>query len=146
MRLARALVELPEKTLDRLALPEDLLDVVTKARRVHDGGPKNRALRLVRIVLRDGDAPSIERALREVHEPPRPGTRPLRVTAPTEVDEWRDKLIAGGEQALTDLVGAHPDADRRQLRQLVRNVNKASAAARDHAVKTLEKALRAILR
>src|SRR5437868_2341862 len=61
MLLAKALVDLPERTLSKLALPEDVLDVVVKARLVPGGGPKNRALRLVRIVLRDGDHQSIAR-------------------------------------------------------------------------------------
>lgn len=143
MQLAKALVELPERTLSKLALPEDVLDVVMKARLVPGGGPKNRALRLVRIVLRDGDSQSIARALRDVHEPPRKGVAPRPASdASSEVTRWREKLVVGGEDALTEYVAAYPDADRRQLRQLVRNVGKVQGAARESALKSLDKALR----
>jgi len=143
MQLAKALVELPERTLSKLSLPEDVLDVVMKARLVPGGGPKNRALRLVRIVLRDGDSQSISRALRDVHEPPRKGVAPQPASdASNEVTQWREKLVTGGEDALTEYVAAFPDADRRQLRQLVRNVGKVQGAARESALKSLDKALR----
>ena len=145
MRLAWALVELPERTLQRLQLPEGILDVVMRARLVKDGGPKNRALRLVRIVLRDGDADAIAQALREVHDPPRKGaTAPPSPRGEREqaVEAWRTKLVDGGEDALTEYVRLYPGADRRQVRQLVRNVRKAKEAARADAVATLLKALR----
>ncbi|HVW30167.1 MAG TPA: ribosome biogenesis factor YjgA [Polyangiaceae bacterium] len=143
MQLAKALVDLPERTLAKLALPESLLDVVVKARLVPGGGPKNRALRLVRIVLRDGDADAIARALRDVHDPPRKGAAPrVESGARSELEEPREKLVAGGEDALTEYLAAFPDGDRRQLRQLVRNVVKAQDAARASALAALEKALR----
>jgi ribosome-associated protein len=143
MRLAEALVALPDRTLDRLALPENVLDVVLRARRVPGGGPKNRALRLVRIVLRDGDADSIAQALTDVHDPPRKGVPPPpRREVPTELTSLRDRLVEGGEEALTEYVTLHPSADRRQLRQLVRNVRKATDATRSAALATLTKALR----
>ena len=136
MRLAKALVELPQRSLDRLALPEGVLDVVVRARLVRDPGPRNRALRLVRIALRDGDAARIAQALDEVHEPqPKSG-------ASSDLDQWRKKLLEGGEAALTEYLAAFPDADRRQLRQLVRNVSKASDASRAHAMASLTKVLR----
>ena len=136
MRLAKALVELPQRTLDRLALPEGILDVVVRARLVRDPAPRNRALRLVRIALRDGDAAQIARALEEVHEP-QPRSR-----ASSDLEQWRKKLLEGGEAALTEYLAAFPDADRRQLRQLVRNVSKASDASRAHALTSLIKVLR----
>jgi ribosome-associated protein len=144
MQLAKALVELPERTLAKLSLPEGVLDVVVKARQVPGGGPKNRALRLVRIVLRDGDSQSIARALRDVHEPPRKGAAPQPASGARggEVSRWREKLVAGGEAALTEYVAAFPDADRRQLRQLVRNVGRARGAARESALRSLDRALR----
>jgi ribosome-associated protein len=147
MQLAKALVELPERTLSKLSLPEDVLDVIVKARKVPGGGPKNRALRLVRIVLRDGDSQAIARALRDVHEPPRKRSAPQAgAVGASEAPRWREKLVAGGEDALAEYVAAFPDADRRQLRQLVRNVGKAQGAAREIALRSLDRALRESMR
>jgi ribosome-associated protein len=147
MQLAKALVELPERTLSKLSLPEDVLDVIVKARKVPGGGPKNRALRLVRIVLRDGDSQAIARALRDVHEPPRKGSAAQTgAVGASEASRWREKLVAGGEDALAEYVTAFPDADRRHLRQLVRNVGKAQGAARETALRSLDRALRESMR
>ena len=136
MRLAKALVDLPQRSLDRLALPESVLDVVVRARLVRDPAPRNRALRLVRIALRDGDSAAIAQALEEVHEPPR------KSSASSDLERWRDRLLTGGETALTEYLTTFPDADRRQIRQLVRNVTKATEASRAAAMNSLTKALR----
>jgi ribosome-associated protein len=136
MRLAKALVDLPQRSLDKLELPESVLDVVVRARLVRDPAPKNRALRLVRIALRDGDSVAISHALADVHESPR------KSNAPSELERWQKRLLEGGETALAEYLVAFPDADRRQIRQLVRNASKATEASRAGALSTLTKALR----
>ncbi|SOO30196.1 conserved hypothetical protein [Xanthomonas phaseoli pv. phaseoli] len=37
------------------------------------------------------------------------------------VERWRERLLAEGDVALSELLEAYPAADRQQLRQLVRN-------------------------
>ena len=44
------------------------------------------------------------------------------------IEEWRDRLLRDGDDAINDLLAALPNADRQQLRQLVRTA-KAEAAA-----------------
>jgi ribosome-associated protein len=44
------------------------------------------------------------------------------------VERWRDKLVAGGNEALTELLKERPHADRQQLRQLLRNAQKEAEA------------------
>jgi ribosome-associated protein len=45
-------------------------------------------------------------------------------------ERWRDRLIAEGNEALTELLNEHPHADRQQLRQLLRNAQKEAEAAK----------------
>jgi len=45
-------------------------------------------------------------------------------------ERWRDKLVAGGNDALAELLNEHPHADRQQLRQLLRNAQKEAEAAK----------------
>ena len=40
------------------------------------------------------------------------------------VERWRDRLVAGGNDVLTEFLNEQPDADRQQLRQLLRNIKK----------------------
>ena len=37
------------------------------------------------------------------------------------VETWRERLLDGGDAALAELLDEYPQADRQQLRQLVRN-------------------------
>jgi ribosome-associated protein len=39
-------------------------------------------------------------------------------------ERWRDRLISEGNDALTELMDEHPQADRQKLRHLVRNAQK----------------------
>jgi ribosome-associated protein len=39
-------------------------------------------------------------------------------------EQWRDRLIAEGNEALTELLDEQPHADRQALRQLLRNAQK----------------------
>jgi ribosome-associated protein len=140
MRLARRLVELPPRTLARLELPEDVLDVTERARLVRDPGPKNRALRLVRMALRDADVGAIERQLEEVHEAPR-GPAPE-----DDVGRWRTRLLSGAEEALNELVARHPGTDRQKLRNLVRNALRARDGGRARTLAALDAAVRDSIR
>ena len=141
MIMARRLVDLPERSLGKLELPEQVLDVVERARRVRDqGGPKNRALRLVRIALRDEDVAVIERRLEELHEVRRV------VVVDDEIRSLRDKLVSGGEDALNELVARYEGTDRQKLRNLVRNVRRAAEPVRERTLSALEDAIREIIR
>jgi ribosome-associated protein len=62
--LARRLVGLTERQLSALALPEPLLDAVREARAIRSARARDRATRVVRRELRQGDAESIEEQLR----------------------------------------------------------------------------------
>ena len=44
------------------------------------------------------------------------------------VEKWRERLLTEGHDALTELLDEQPQADRQQLRQLVRNAQKELAA------------------
>ncbi len=45
-------------------------------------------------------------------------------------EQWRDKLIAEGNEALTEFLDEYDHADRQQLRQLMRNAQKEAEAAK----------------
>lgn len=143
MQLGMALTELSDRLLARLDLPEEVLDKVVSARAIRELAPKSRALRLVRIALRAVDAGNIQNKLRDLHEAPRPSQK---AALANPLDAWQERLLAGGEEVLTELLRAFPDADRRQLRQLARNARTATEAGRAASMKALNKALRAVVR
>jgi ribosome-associated protein len=116
--LASALCDCTKKQFERLVLDEELRRVVVEARRIESPAAKERALRLVRRELRSGDSEAIKRQLDALKQP-----GPTK--APEESERWVAKLLTEGDEALSAFVSAHPNADRRRLRQLVVQAKKA---------------------
>jgi ribosomal 50S subunit-associated protein YjgA (DUF615 family) len=63
--LAEALVALNDRALEKLGLPEEIVEAVQGARRLRRGA-QTRALRLVRAALRDADVDAIRKGLARV--------------------------------------------------------------------------------
>lgn len=130
--LAQSLCNCTDKQLKRLVLPETLTQVLLEARSIDSPSAKDRALRLVRRELRSGDAEAIVHQLAQLNQPkPKP--------APKESEIWYNRLVTEGEPALNDFIEKHPDADRQQLRLLIRKANKGDAASRAKALQALSK-------
>jgi ribosome-associated protein len=63
-----------------------------------------------------------------------------------QVEYWRDRVVAQGDEALDELLQAHPDANRQQLRQLARNAQREKLAGKPpHASRELFRELRDLL-
>jgi len=132
---AKTLVTISERHLLRLQLGEELLRVVQETRRITSPGAKGRALRLVRKELRGLDLQQLRERLEDLSHP---STR----RAVTPVDEWRTKLLSGGEPELAAFIEAHPSVERQRFRALLRNAKKASAETQKKALSALNQALR----
>ena len=139
MELAERLVDLAERSLGKLELPEALIDAIRRARVIRSPPARKRALRVVRSALRDGDAPRIKKQLAGL-------TRAPRSAADVELDAWCERLQNGGDAELATFLEAYPRADRQQLRQLARKAAKADPAAKAASVRALKLALARQLR
>src|SRR4029078_1341953 len=59
---------------------------------------------------------------------------------------WRERLIADGDAALSELLAEHPQADRQHLRQLVRNaIDERNRNKPPHAFRELFRELRELI-
>ncbi len=116
--LGRVLTDLPEKHLVKLPLTEPLLEEIRQARNMRRSALQ-RQLRYVGGLLAHEDVDAIRKALHDVPNPTREEVNNFHTT-----EKMRDALLAGGEQDITDIIEHHPQADRQQLRHLVRNARK----------------------
>ena len=132
---AKTLVTISERHLLRMQLEEPVLRVVQEARRITSPGAKARALRLVRQELRGQDLGLLRERLEDLSHP-----NARRASSPAE--DWRRKLLDGGEAELAAFVEEHPRADRQRLRTLLRNARKGTAAGNGKALGILTQALR----
>ncbi|MCC6903283.1 MAG: DUF615 domain-containing protein [Polyangiaceae bacterium] len=146
-RLTKELVEVSDGTLSRLGLDEGLVDAVRDARLIKSARAKDRQLRVVRGLLRSGEwgaiASRLDTLLLHGKAPPK-GLEP----SPEEgqARQWAVRLMGEGALALDELLSAHPAADRRHLRDLIRNATHGSPASRKRAEAKLAEVIRLLLR
>ncbi|MGC4093961.1 MAG: ribosome biogenesis factor YjgA [Polyangiaceae bacterium] len=147
-RLAKQLVAMRPNLLEKLGLSEALFDVVRDTQAMRDPRAQNRQLRLVRSELRSSDWSLIsarcEALLKHGSVPSHlQGEDPASAA---RAPEWVTRLVGGGNDAIEALVAEFPSADRTHLRNLVREINKASAERRAKAEARLTQALRMLMR
>lgn len=114
-RLGEELITLPDTQLAQLPLPDRLRDAVEFARRITSHGALKRQRQYIGKLMRDIDPAPIRARLDEFRNADRLGRARFQQT-----ERWRDRLIAEGDAALTEFLARHPEADRQQLRQLMR--------------------------
>jgi ribosome-associated protein len=147
-RLAKDLVELSAKKLAQLELAEELSDAIADTRAISSGAARNRALRLIRVLLRDQDWVGLRSKLDTLLETGVvPGVGPTPADPVTDQSlTWTLRLVGEGQQGIEAFVAEFPRADRTHLRQLVRAVHKAEGERRLKAERQLTAALRGFLR
>lgn len=118
--LGELLVELPVKQLQQLPLSEPLRQAVLEAKTFSRRALQRQIKYIGRLLPRE-DVDAIRRALEGAQQPHREQVRAFH-----ETEQWRDRLLAGDEELLNELVERF-DADRQHLRQLVRNAQKEQA-------------------
>jgi ribosome-associated protein len=115
--LAERLVALTDAQLSQLALDEDIRDEVEKARRVTQQIARKRQIQYLAKMLRrrEDELPAMRAQLDHDRQLARRETAELH-----RLEEWRERLIADGDEALSQLLNLFPAADRQHLRQLAR--------------------------
>ena len=133
--LAEKLVALPAAQLARLPIPEELMPHIVETQRITSHIAHKRQLQFLAKQMRreeDEVLEAIRDAMDEGGEAARRETALLH-----QAEQWRDRLLADGDDALAALLEEFPTADRQKLRQLVRNAtderakNKPPRAFRD---------------
>jgi len=139
--LGEALVRLPEAQLLALALPEALLEAIQAARRINSRAAAVRQRQYIGKLMRQIDLEPVRAALaaRSAHDARQ--TELFR-----RIENWRERLISGGDAALEELARWHPTIDVGSWRE---RVDKARAerqrtAAGAAASRELFRALRAL--
>lgn len=125
LALVQALGALSEAQLVKAQVPAHLLPHFAELRRIAAHGARKRQHAYIAKQMRGEDEDTlatIRDALEAGGEAARQDTALLH-----RAEHWRDRLLEGGDAALGELLDAHPQADRQQLRQLVRNASEERA-------------------
>ena len=124
--LGEKLVALAPAHLAKLPIPEDLLEHIHETQRITSHGARKRQQAFLAKQMRKLDDEVLD-AIRDAMS--KDGEAARRETAALHrAEALRDALLGDdGDAALTDLLAAHPQADRQKLRQLVRNAREERA-------------------
>ena len=142
--LAERLVDLRERELAAVPMPDDLRDLVRDSRRITAQIARKRQLQfLAKIMRREDDEvlDTIRRALEHDRDEARRDTARLH-----RLEAMRERLLGEGDEALAELIAEYPDADRQKLRQLVRNARMEREKQKPpHAFRELFRELKALM-
>jgi ribosome-associated protein len=117
--LAKKLISMPKPKLVGLPMDQDLRDEVEFTRSIRAHGARKRQLMTVGKMLRKRDTGPLTDAVNNIDQKNR------RVNARFHhIETWRDRLIEGNDQALSELFKQIPDINVQTLRQLIRNAQK----------------------
>ena len=124
--LGEQLAGLPEATLKRMPLPDELLDALLLTKRIK-GGALKRQKQFIGRYLRENEPLIVEVKQFFEAEELQAKRRNLQMQ---QMEKWRDRLIEEGDEALNALIQAYPQvqADRTELRQWIRNAQNEAKA------------------
>ena len=114
-KLGERLIALKPGEFAQIPLPEALFDALSAARNMKAHGALRRQRLLIGKLMRQHDTAEIEAALARLDQAHHQGTARFHA-----VEQWRDRLVEEGDEALTEFLEHYPDADRQRLRQLMR--------------------------
>ncbi len=117
--LGEELVQLNSAQLRKFELPEDLLQAIKAAQTIRQHGAKKRQMQYIGKLMRNIDVDPIKQGLDDLK-----GISAQAIATQHKIEQWRQRLIDEGDDALQTLLQEHPDVDRQRIRQLLRSVQK----------------------
>lgn len=127
-KLGESLLTLRADLMQRLQLPEQLVEALAEARRITNFEGRRRQMQYVGKLMRGLDEDTLQ-AIRDALDEQRQGSAG-EALALHRAEQWRDKLIESDE-ALQEWLAAYPETDTQQLRALIRQARKDAPPDRD---------------
>jgi ribosome-associated protein len=121
-RLGMELMELGKNALDKIPLDDDLRAAIELAQKIKKEG-RRRQVQLIGKMMRSRDMDPIRQALDKLKN-----RHNQQVALFHKLEALRDRLVEEGDDAMTEVLRLYPDADRQQLRVLIRNAQKEKVA------------------
>ena len=119
LHLTEKALSLSDEKLSNTGLGEKILQAFKEARKMKASGARNRQLKYITKLIKNEDTQVLEDYLRETEE-----AHLLENKRFHQLEKWRDRLVTEGDAALSDLLLEYPQADRQQLRTLIRQAQK----------------------
>ena len=126
--LSRRLAGLPEATLDRFELADSTRAVIREIARMKPSGARNREMKYAAQHLAQEDLAAVHAWFEDSKARHAAENRHFH-----ELERWRDRLVAEGDEALTELMTERPELDVQAIRQLMRTARREAEAGKPPA-------------
>lgn len=123
--LGEQLAALPAARLAALDIPERLRDALREWSRIRAHEGRRRHAQYIGKLMRDVDPEPLRQALLDAT-----GESRAAVARMHQLEDWRERLLGGGDEALEAFLREYPATDVSALRQLVRATRAERAAQR----------------
>ena len=112
--LGEALIGMRDAELEALDLPERLIEAVRAARGISSRGAVARQRQYIGRLMREIDPETVRAALAAREQASAQAARRLH-----RIEDWRERLVSGGAEALDALAGSYPQLPRAEWARLV---------------------------
>ena len=113
--LGKELAAMPDSSLKKIPMSDDMRQSIADVKRFSRGAMQ-RQLRRVATQMQSENVELIQQELARLKQPSKQQTAEFH-----QIEQWRDRLIAGDDKLLTKLIDQFPVIDRQHIRQLARN-------------------------
>ncbi|WP_250657297.1 ribosome biogenesis factor YjgA [Alkalimarinus coralli] len=117
--LGKRLTELKPNQLEKVPMSETLRKAIDESQRITQREATRRHMQYIGKLMRAEDAEAIQNAVDLFDASSKAFAQALH-----SLERWRDRLIEGGNETLSEYIHDNPNADIQHLRQLVRNAKK----------------------
>jgi len=114
-KVGERLVGMKPDQLNILQLTSTMLEALEESRRITSRNALRRHIRRIAKLLQSEDMNAIRSELDKMDNRHLEDARRFKV-----LEQWRERLLSGGDEVLNELVASYQDIDRQHLRQLVR--------------------------
>lgn len=126
--LGKKLLELNADQLKQIVLTDDMLAAIAESRRIRAHEAQRRHLQYIGKLMRHEDIEGISAKLALFDSTSEAYNQQFH-----QLEHWRDRLVAQGDDALNLLMEEKPNADRQAFRQLIRQAQKEQAQGKPPA-------------
>ena len=117
--LAKEIIAMTENRFKKLPMDEDLRSAIEFARSIKPYGARKRQLMTVGKMLRLRDNEDLLDAVNNFDQKNRQANARFHL-----IETWRDRLVEGSDQVLSELLERAPSANVQSFRQMIRNAKK----------------------
>ncbi|HEB95426.1 MAG TPA: DUF615 domain-containing protein [Sedimenticola thiotaurini] len=115
-KLGERLVALSPKRWEEFSFGPQMMEALRESRRIKSHNAMRRHYRRLGKLLRNEDAELVRNLFQRMDDEHFQDTRRFH-----RLEQWRERLLADGDEALQALLEQCPGADRQRLRQMIRD-------------------------